>query len=118
MFINIELAEGASLERTKEITERIEKAVEEKVPELVRFSSVIGIEGSNTARIDVTLTDPNTRRLKSYELAKDIRADYRKIEDDTKAFAKDLKKWAQTSAGLTPAKGGPVSNMDLITRFI
>ena len=91
-FVNVDLPEGSSLEKTKEVTERVETILE-GTPELIRFMTVYGGGGStggpgtvssgapHKARITVTLTDPSQRPLKSFHIAKELRSKLRVIQD-------------------------------------
>jgi len=79
-FVNISAPEGSSLERTREITEKVEAEVR-MLPELKRFVSVYGNGGPHKAQISVTLTDPSDRKEKSYQLTQLLRDKVRSITD-------------------------------------
>lgn len=79
-FVNITAPEGSSLERTRAIANKVEKAVEQ-LPELKRFVSVYGNGGSHKAQISITLTDPGDRDIKSYELTKMLHDSLRPITE-------------------------------------
>lgn len=114
-FVNIAAPEGTSLDRTKEITKDVEKIVE-KTPELLRFVTVVGgggfndgfgggsVGASHKASITVTLTDPADRKLKSYDIARDLRKQLRSITE-AEVLVEEL-------------SGGPPSGADIEMRLI
>jgi multidrug efflux pump subunit AcrB len=114
-FVNIAAPEGTALDRTKEITKDIEKIVED-TPELIRFVTVVGgggfndgfgggaVGASHKASITVTLTDPADRKIKSYDIARDLRKELRVITE-AEVLVEEL-------------SGGPPSGADIEMRLI
>lgn len=114
-FVNIAAPEGTALDRTKEITAKVEEIVED-TPELIRFVTVYGGGGfndgfgagsagaSHKASITVTLTDPADRDIKSYDIAADLRKKLRSITE-AEVLVEEL-------------SGGPPSGADIQIRLI
>lgn len=114
-FVNIAAPEGTALETTKEITSKVENILED-TPELVRFVSVYGgggfndgfgggsVGASHKASITVTLTDPQDRSIKSYDIAADLRKELRRITE-AEVLVEEL-------------SGGPPSGADIQMRII
>ena len=114
-FVNIAAPEGTALDRTKEITKDVEKIVED-TPELIRFVTVVGgggfndgfgggsVGASHKASITVTLTDPADRKIKSYDIARDLRKELRVITE-AEVLVEEL-------------SGGPPSGADIEMRLI
>jgi multidrug efflux pump subunit AcrB len=90
--VDIKLPTGATLQETAKVVESVEKMVED-LPELTNFVTILGSasslnplggggsSGGNRAQITVNLTDMNTRNIKSYVLADQIRAKVNQITE-------------------------------------
>lgn len=114
-FVNVAAPEGTVLEETKRITRDVE-AILTETPELVRFVTVYGgaatsqgfgggsAGASHTASITVTLTDPDERSIKSYDIAADLRKQFRDI--------------TEAEVLVQEVSGGPPSGADIQVRLI
>ncbi|MFH1546716.1 MAG: efflux RND transporter permease subunit [Patescibacteria group bacterium] len=109
-MLNVELPVGATLEETERVTEKVEKLIPD-LPEVENFVSIIGGVGTsfvlhssgfaatNRAQITVNLTEIDSRKIKSYEIAGILRE---KVEPITEAKIEV----EELSAG--PPSGAPV----------
>ncbi|MBU1089471.1 efflux RND transporter permease subunit [Patescibacteria group bacterium] len=109
-MLNVELPVGATLEETERVTEKVEKLIPD-LPEVENFVSIIGGVGTsfvlhssgfaatNRAQITVNLTEIDSRKIKSYEIAGILREKARPITE-AKIEVEEL------SAG--PPSGAPV----------
>lgn len=114
-FVNIAAPEGTSLERTRQITQQVETLLED-TPHLVRFVTTYGgggfadgvgsapQGGSHKASISVTLTDPDERRIKSFEITKDLR--------------KKLSSITEAEVLIQELSAGPPSGADIQVRLL
>lgn len=91
--INIELPIGSTLDKTKVVTEEVEKVIND-IPELDNYVANIGnsasmgygsnsSNGSHLSSITLNLVDEKERKRKSYEIADSIRPKLAKIQGAT-----------------------------------
>ena len=109
-FVNIAAPEGTSLDRTKEITENVERILED-TPELKRFLTTYGGGGfsasigsvstnaSHKSGISVTLTDPSDRSINSAEIIGDLR-NRLKVITEAEVLVEELEAGPPTGADI------------------
>lgn len=83
-MVNVELPIGATLEKTARVTEKVEQLIPD-LPEVENFVTIVGGSGASfglhggglaathKAQITINLTEIDTRKIKSYEIAEMLR---------------------------------------------
>ncbi len=95
LYLNIEGPVGLNLNQTDQITQEVEKRIL-KIPNIVNFSTIVGNPGtggsslggggsnkSNTASITIKLSPQESRNIKAYDIAQEIRDAVANIQDAT-----------------------------------
>ncbi len=95
LYLNIEGPVGLNLNQTDQITQEVEKRVL-KISNIVNFSTIVGNPGSggsslggggsnksNTASITIKLSPQESRNIKAYDIAQEIRDAVANIQDAT-----------------------------------
>ncbi len=117
--ISIETPKGTSVEKTSEVTAKIEKLIEESIPEVKNFVTIVGSsEGaalsaesflgsgssklnSNLANITVNLVDAEDRKRKSYDIAKAIREEIKSKISEGKITVAEITAGPPSGAAIT-----------------
>lgn len=95
--INTSATEGATYEFMLAYTDDLAKLIEEKIPELVRYTTMV--RGGNMGNIRIVLTRPDERKRTQQEIADQLSMDLRK-KTKARAFVIQQSTFGQRRAGM------------------